>query len=444
MQKHNEKLRKSKEKEKLDKAISATIAKQTPRKKKVDANGNAKSEEDVSDLIAAREVLVDEDEDGAGEGEANIQDQGYTRPRILILCPFRSSARRIVEGMISFMGKNTSVTGHEKFMDEFGNPDGDDEESGASDDGSTSASRLNDGASIATRGGADGNRKKPRDWRALFNDNIDDDFKMGIQVTPGQGKGSGVAKGVNLKLFSDFFLSDIIIASPLGLRLVVNAKENLTFDFLSSLEVVLLHQTDVMYMQNWDHVDFIASKLNCTPKTNHDTDFMRVRPYFLEGRASMHRQFIMTSNFNEPMIWNMFRERAQSVIGHIRLKKSWGDVGCLGAVATRVRQIFHLVPCPRAVDDEDVRFDFFKKNILAPMLRLDQKRTLIITPSYLSYVRLRNELMKQEVIYMICFAFMHEFDILNCPRQALYMYPSTQERVKFREAGADSFTEIRT
>jgi U3 small nucleolar RNA-associated protein 25 len=410
MQKHNEKLRKSKEREKLEKTINVAAGKQTPKKKKAGASSNNKSEEDVDDLLAAREVLLDDDDDGADDGESNLQDQGYTRPRILILCPFRSSARRIVEGMISFMGENTSVTGHEKFMDEFGNPDGD-ADSGASDDGSESASRVDDGVSVATRGGTDGNRRKPRDWRALFNDNIDDDFKMGIQVTPGQGKGSGVAKGVNLKLFSDFFLSDIIIASPLGLRLVVNAKDNLTFDFLSSLEVVLLHQTDVMYMQNWDHVDFIVSKLNCTPKTNHDTDFMRVRPYFLEGRASRHRQFLMTSNFNEPMIWSMFRERAQSVIGHIRFKKSWGDVGCLGAVATRVRQIFHLIPCPSAVDDEDVRFDFFKKNILAPMLRLDQKRTLIITPSYLSFVRVRNELMKQEVLYAFFFFIFASFDI---------------------------------
>ena len=49
----------------------------------------------------------------------------------------------------------------------------------------------------------------------------DDDFKLGIQFNPGRGKGSGSNKGVYLRLFSDFFISDVIIASPLGLRLII-------------------------------------------------------------------------------------------------------------------------------------------------------------------------------------------------------------------------------
>ena len=46
-------------------------------------------------------------------------------------------------------------------------------------------------------------------------------------------------------------MSDIIIASPIGLKLVVETSQNnsLNFDFLSSLEIIMLHQTDVLYMQ---------------------------------------------------------------------------------------------------------------------------------------------------------------------------------------------------
>ena len=43
----------------------------------------------------------------------------------------------------------------------------------------------------------------------MFKGNIDDCFKLGIRVSK-----------KSLKLFSEFYTSDIIIASPLGLRMV--------------------------------------------------------------------------------------------------------------------------------------------------------------------------------------------------------------------------------
>jgi hypothetical protein len=49
-------------------------------------------------------------------------------------------------------------------------------------------------------------------------------LQLGIQVNPGQGKGKGEDKGVYLRLFSDFFISDIVLASPLGLRLLIEEE----------------------------------------------------------------------------------------------------------------------------------------------------------------------------------------------------------------------------
>jgi U3 small nucleolar RNA-associated protein 25 len=224
-----------------------------------------------------------------------------------------------------------------------------------------------------------------------------------------------------VRLFSDFYISDIIIASPLGLRLAMGAptkggkapdnkkapggkdgksggKSNeLTPDFLSSVEMVLLHQADVMYMQNWEHVEYVMKYANRLPTAAHETDFARVRQYFLEGKAAQHRQLLLTSHFNDPELQAFFRENAKSIAGSVRLKRNWGQ-GTISNVVTDVKQVFQLVPNVRDfASQEEARFQYFKEHVLAPLLRIQQSHTLIVTPSYLNYVRVRNEMMHQDV-----------------------------------------------
>jgi len=234
-------------------------------------------------------------------------------------------------------------------------------------------------------------------------------LQIGIQVNPGHGKGSGSSKGVYMRLFSDFFISDIIIASPLGLRLAIGAKSKLkgssgdidksdvlSPDFLSSIEMVLLHQADVMYMQNWEHVDYVLRLVNKLPSTSHETDFSRVRQYFLDGKAAQHRQLLLTSSFNTPELQAFYRENASSKHGQVRFKRHQGD-GCIGKVVISVKQVFQRIPGVKSfTSQEDTRFEYFKEHVLAPLLRLQQSHTLIITPSYFDFVRVRNELLHQE------------------------------------------------
>lgn len=232
---------------------------------------------------------------------------------------------------------------------------------------------------------------------------------MGIQLNPGHGKGSGADKGVYVRLFSDFFISDIILASPIGLRLAIESGGSNTAknsnkaattsagDFLSSIEMVVLHQADVLYMQNWDHVDFLLRHTNNLPQASHDTDFSRVRPYFLDGQGASHRQLMLSTHFVEPEIQALFREHGKSQAGCIRLKKNWHD-GSLVEVMHSVRQVFQLVPSISTFEEqEDIRFRYFKDTVLSQIQRTEQKHTLIVTPSYLNYVRVRNELMHQQI-----------------------------------------------
>lgn len=54
---------------------------------------------------------------------------------------------------------------------------------------------------------------KPDDYKKLFAGNIDDCFRIGIKMARKQ-----------MKLFSEFYSSDIIIASPLGLKTIIGEE----------------------------------------------------------------------------------------------------------------------------------------------------------------------------------------------------------------------------
>ena len=82
-----------------------------------------------------------------------------------------------------------------------------------------------------------------------------------------------------VNLYSDFYNTDILIASPLGLRLIVGGEGEggKEFDFLSSLEVVVVDQVEAMMMQNWEHMQTVFQHLNLRPEKVRNTDFSRLR-----------------------------------------------------------------------------------------------------------------------------------------------------------------------
>lgn len=94
-----------------------------------------------------------------------------------------------------------------------------------------------------------------------------------------------------LQLYTDFYSSDIIISSPLGLRMIVGAdgEEDRDYDFLASLEVLILDQADVFLMQNWDHLLHTLDHFHLQPKKTHGTDFSRVRSWAVNGWSKYYR-----------------------------------------------------------------------------------------------------------------------------------------------------------
>lgn len=310
------------------------------------------------------------------------RDQGYTRPKVLILLPTRSTAFSFVQTMLKLIGTESSIENIDRFEGEFGNFDKNDE----------TDERVK--KILEAKG---------EDWNQLFADHInsDDDFKVGISFAAKKAKKKKSSdEGLAMKIYSDFYHSDIIIASPLGLKMAVTTddEEDDDADFLSSIEMIFALRTDVMLMQNWDHVVNLMDRMNQQPKKTNRTDFSRVRNYFLLGQAACWRQLGMVSQFSDPHLISTFNRHAKSIAGKMKLRRKIPeDTASICDVMIKVRQVFQRVPCDSFVTQGDKRIKYFTTVVLPQLLRTEQKHTLLYIPSYFDFVALRNIFLKHEI-----------------------------------------------
>ncbi|EJK55901.1 hypothetical protein THAOC_24308 [Thalassiosira oceanica] len=344
------------------------------------------------------QVIEDDDEN-------KWRDQGYTRPKVLVLLPTRGTCHEFVKRITASLGDSAIVDNEERFDAEYGPLDPID------DDDSTGNARRN----VVLR-------QKGPEWNELFGDdaNSDDDFKIGLALTPHVAKsadkkkkkvdsGSG-ASGVKVKLFADFFHSDIILASPIGLKMAISGGDeddddeeeaDTNADFLSSIEICFVSSSDVMLMQNWDHVNGVLESLNQQPKNIADIDFSRVRNYFLEGKGANWRQLIVTSQFSDPHILSTFRRHALSIEGQLKMRRKTSvEDASVCDVMVRVKQVFQRVPCISVSEAGSNRLRYFSESILPKLTRLKQKHTLIYIPSYFDFVAVRNMMLKREMDFV--------------------------------------------
>ncbi|KAI9327311.1 hypothetical protein DFJ73DRAFT_791073 [Zopfochytrium polystomum] len=285
-----------------------------------------------------------------------LEDQGYTRPKVLFLLPFKNAAFDLIKNLISLSGAR-QIENKSRFMSEFG-PSKDDEP----------------------------NPKKPADYQIDFRGNIDDCFRVGLKFSR-----------KHLKLYSDFYASDILVASPLGLRMIIGADgdRDRDFDFLSSIEIVVLDHTDVFLMQNWEHVEHVFDHLNLIPRESHGCDFSRAKKWYLDGHAKHYRQTIVCSHYNSPEI-NSLWSRGLNVEGRVKITCSYP--GSIAEVVVQLPQMFYKVPATSLQTADDERFKYFTEKMLPQLFRsnVELDHTLIFIPSYFDFVRLRNYMTERE------------------------------------------------
>lgn len=285
-----------------------------------------------------------------GEEELELRDQGFTRPKVLMILPTREACYKWVEAMTSICAPETQEN-RKRFEDSY--HDKEDHFSG----------------------------DKPGDFKDLFAGNDDDMFRIGVKFTR-----------KTIKFFAQFYNSDILFASPLGLRMAIGSEDGkkVEHDFLSSIEVVIVDQAEALLMQNWEHMEYIFEHLNLQPKDDHGCDFSRVRPWYLEDQAKYFRQTIVFSQFNTPELSKLFRLHCRNWAGKVRIEPE--HTGVIQDIGVKAKQTFSRFDAPSVEAEPEARFSYFTKAVIPSLAKRskDSVGTLIFIPSYLDFVRVRN------------------------------------------------------
>ncbi|XP_060081681.1 U3 small nucleolar RNA-associated protein 25 homolog [Ylistrum balloti] len=299
---------------------------------------------------------------------SEYRDQGLTRPKVLIVLPFREAALRVVKMMTSLLipkDQKHVIGNRKRFYSEYTELDKDIKKPA----------------------------NKPAEYDEIFSGNIDDHFRVGISV----------AKNT-LKLYTPFYSSDIILASPLGLRTVIGAEgdKERDYDFLNSIELLIFDQADIFLMQNWDHITHLMKHLHLQPSEAHGVDFSRVRMWTVNGWSKFYRQTLMFSSVGAPQINAIFNRHCYNYAGMMMITRP-NTSGTICQIVIQLPQTYHKVKTTSYSSAADDRFEFFIKKILPHQKEALKAQTLLFVPSYFDFVRLRNHFVREDLDFsQIC------------------------------------------
>lgn len=303
--------------------------------------------------------------------EPEFRDQGYYRPKVLILLPTRNVAWEVVNKLI----KNSSVLNvdnKKKFQQQF-----------------YSDYKVSENSKS----------KRPDDFEDMFNGNSNDFFTIGLKWTR-----------KTMKLYCKIEHCDIIIASPLGLKMLIDKTNS---DFLTSIEMCIVDKMEGLIMQNWSHLHEILSKLN-TPPRNFDglkVDFSRIRMWSINDQSQYLTQVLTFGRYLTPEVMSIVK-KSKNLMNGATLFKSTNDetvlTSCkrsllkMGLINKQIslKQTFLKFNIKSIVNEPNDRFEYFKSVILPQITtKLSYEfGTLLYIPNYIDYLRVIDYLERETKI----------------------------------------------
>ena len=338
----------------------------------------------------------------------DLRDQGFTRPKVLILLETRQMAARYADCIVDFFGPEQQEN-KQRFKDSFTAP-------------------------IEERD------SMPEDYRELFDGNNDNSFLTGLKFTR-----------KTLKFFAAFYSSDVIIASPLGLRRIIENEDvkKRDWDFLSSIEMVIVDQADAMQMQNWENVEVVFNHLNLQVREAHGCDFNRVRNWYLDGNAKHFRQSLVFAGYITPEINRMFNTSMLNMTGKAKFHRHHeGAITAPEVVGLGVKQTFSRFDAASPATDPDARFKYFTTALLPSLLRLPTpadgaQGILLFIPSYYDFLRLRNFFATATLTQDISFGTIHDYSEVSDQRRARSHFTSGKHSILLYTQRAHHFFRLR-
>ena len=306
------------------------------------------------DFITYHKEIKNNYENIENKDDINIKDQGFTSPKVLILVPYKMHAKIIMEQLVKLFSNNNwkGITNKKKFMDEY----------------------------------------------SEF-DSMDDCFRLGIGICFFENK---------MKLYTPFDESDIIIASPLGLKLAKPSdsdksfKNTKVYDFLSSIEIFLMDFSEVFIYQNLEHLNEILSFLNKPPKNNQNiVDINRIKENYANNFGEYLRQNIIISQFKCLDIDVAINDICKNINGKILLdgpyenqinliKNEFAEkYKFLNSSNYEIRFEFKILRDFKEKEDFEEKFNYFSKNIWQNLYESFEKHTIIFVASTFDYMILK-------------------------------------------------------
>jgi U3 small nucleolar RNA-associated protein 25 len=195
-----------------------------------------------------------------------------------------------------------------------------------------------------------------------YMDSNDDNFILGLKV-----------KANTIRLFCGFYVSDVIIASPLALY--NSSLED--SDYLSSIEITLIDGVRELVMQNMQHLKSIMSKINLKVKKDHQVDITTLREYYFDDSQRFRRQTIVLAGRKIPEIIAL-QKYCYNDSGSISVSQAYPNL------VTRPC-FFHFVEANSLVADFSAKKELLTKRLWEP-------KTVIVIPSYYDLILLKTEL----------------------------------------------------